>query len=122
MAAGGALGRTEMLRQMLLREPDLSIRNRFGGNALLPACERRHVETVRLLLTTRIDVDHVNNFGWTRLLEIVILVDGGSHHIEVTKLVLAAGVNPNLRHAPPCPCQAQRPQEIARLTAAAAGR
>lgn len=35
----GALGRTEMLRHMIAtRQPDLSLRNRFGGNALIPAC------------------------------------------------------------------------------------
>ena len=92
----GALGRTEMLRLMIPRGPDLSLRNRFGGNALIPACERAHVDTVKLLLTTPIDVDHVNNLGWTCLLEIVILGDGGSRHVEVTKFVLAAGANPNL--------------------------
>src|SRR5262249_9814756 len=34
----GALGRTEMLRRMLPKGPDFAIRNRFGGNALIPAC------------------------------------------------------------------------------------
>ena len=43
-----------------------AIRNRYGGNALIPACERGHVETVRLLLDrSKIDVDHINNLGWT---------------------------------------------------------
>jgi Ankyrin repeats (many copies) len=50
----GALGRTEILRHMIPKGPDLSLRNRFGGNALIPACERGHVETVKLLLTTKI--------------------------------------------------------------------
>ncbi len=93
----GARGRTEMLEAMLPAGPDLSIRNRFGGNALIPACERGHVETIRLLLSrTKIDVDHVNNLGWTCLLEIVILGDGGPRHQEATRLVLAAGADPNL--------------------------
>ena len=73
----GAQGRTSMLEAMLPAGPDLSIRNRFGGNALIPACERGHVETIQLLLSrTKIDVNHVNNLGWTCLLEIVILGDG----------------------------------------------
>ena len=76
----GALGRTEMVRHMIPRGPDFSLRNRFGGNALIPACERVHVDTVKLLLTTKIDVNHVNNLGWTCLLEIVILGDGGARH------------------------------------------
>ncbi len=60
----GALGRTEILMLKIPKKPDLSIRNRYGGNALIPACERGHVETVKLLLTTDINVDHVNNLGW----------------------------------------------------------
>ncbi|MGL4242298.1 MAG: ankyrin repeat domain-containing protein, partial [Beijerinckiaceae bacterium] len=92
----GARGRAEMLREMIPLGPDLSIRNRFGGNALIPACERAHVDAIRVLLTTTIDVNHVNNLGWTCLLEIVILGNGGAGHQEATRLVLAAGADPNL--------------------------
>ena len=92
----GALGRSEILRRMLSARPDLSRRNRFGGNALIPACERGHVEAARVLLTSGIDVDHVNNLGWTCLLEIVVLGDGSARHIEVARLVLDAGANPNI--------------------------
>lgn len=92
----GASGRAEIVAAMLPLKPDLTIRNRYGGNALIPACERAHVETVKLLLTSGIDLDHVNDLGWTCLLEIVILGDGGPRHQEVAKLVLDAGANPNL--------------------------
>ncbi|AOO84299.1 ankyrin repeat domain-containing protein [Bosea vaviloviae] len=92
----GALGRAEIIAVMLPRKPDLTIRNRYGGNALIPACERGHVEAVKLLLTSGIDLDHVNDLGWTCLLEIVILGDGGPRHQQVAKLVLDAGANPNL--------------------------
>ncbi len=122
----GALGRTAMLRHMLPKGPDFGIRNRFGGNALIPACERAHVDTVAFLVTTPIDVNHVNNLGWTCLLEIVILGDGGPRHVEVTKLVLAAGANPNiadkdgvspLRHA-----RQRNQRDVAALIEAAGGR
>ncbi len=92
----GASGRAEIIAAMMPRKPDLTIRNRYGGNALIPACERAHVEAVKLLLTSGIDVDHVNDLGWTCLLEIVILGDGGPRHQEVAKLVLAAGADPSL--------------------------
>jgi ankyrin repeat protein len=94
----GALGRTEMLTAMLdTGKVDYTIRNRYGGNALIPACERGHVETVRLLLDrSKIDVNHINNLGWTALLEAVILSDGGPRHIEIVKLLLAAGADPNI--------------------------
>ena len=81
---------------MIPKGPDLTLRNRFGGNALIPACERAHVEAARVLLTTRIDVNHVNNLGWTCLLEIVVLGNGSARHAEVAEMVLAAGANPNI--------------------------
>lgn len=122
----GARGRAEIIALMLPRRPDLTIRNRFGGNALIPACERAHVEAVKLLLTSGIDVDHVNNLGWTCLLEIVILGDGGPRHQEVTRLVLAAGANPNLADrtgvTPLAHARQKGQSEVAGLIAAAGGR
>ncbi len=122
----GALGRTEMLRGMIPRGPDYSIRNRYGGNALIPACERAHVETVKLLLTTPIKVDHVNNLGWTCLLEIVILGDGGPRHQEVARMVLDAGANPNLADkdgvTPLAHARAKGQKVIAEMIAAKGGK
>jgi uncharacterized protein len=122
----GARGRTEMLRAMIPLGPDLAIRNRFGGNALIPACERAHVETIRLLLTTRIDVNHVNNLGWTCLLEIVILGQGGPGHQEAARLVLGAGADPNLADkdgvTPLAHARARGQAEVARLIEQAGGR
>lgn len=122
----GASGRTEIIAAMLPLKPDLSLRNRYGGNALIPACERAHVETAKLLLTSGIDVNHVNNLGWTCLLEIVILGDGGSRHREVARLVLDAGANPNLADkdgVSPLQHARKRGQtEVAKLIAAAGGR
>jgi ankyrin repeat protein len=122
----GALGRADMLRLMIPKGPDFRIRNRFGGNALIPACERGHVEAVRVLLTSAIDVNHVNNLGWTCLLEIVILGDGGPRHVEVTRLVLAAGANPNIADkdgvSPLAHARRKGQREIARLIEGAGGR
>jgi uncharacterized protein len=122
----GALGRTEILHHMIPKGPDFSLRNRFGGNALIPACERAHVETVKLLLTTKIDVNHVNDLGWTCLLEIVILGNGGPRHVEVAKLVLAAGADPNIADkdgvSPLAHARRKDQTQIARLIEAAAGR
>ncbi len=94
----GALGRASMLAAMLeTGKVDYTKRNRYGGNALIPACERGHVETVQLLLErSEIDVNHINNLGWTALIEAVILSDGGPRHIEIVRLLLAHGADPNI--------------------------
>jgi uncharacterized protein len=122
----GARGRTEMIAMMLPRTPDLTVRNRFGGDALIPACERAHVEAVPLLLKVGIDVNHVNNLGWTCLLEIVILGDGGPRHQEVARLVLAAGADPNLADkdgvTPLNHAHSRGQREVATIIKAAGGR
>ncbi|KQU55129.1 hypothetical protein ASG72_03155 [Bosea sp. Leaf344] len=122
----GALGRAEIIAAMLPHRPDLSIRNRFGGNALIPACERGHVEAVQVLLRSGIDLDHVNDLGWTCLLEIVILGDGGPRHQQVAKLVLDAGADPNLADrngvTPLAHARQRGQQAVARLIEQAGGR
>ena len=92
----GARGQLEILKMTLAAGADLNSTNRYGGTALTPACHYGHVETVRELLKTKVAVDHINNLGWTCLLEAVILGDGGSAHIEIVRMVVAAGANVNL--------------------------
>ncbi len=92
----GAEGRNEILGMTLAAGADLKSTNRYGGTALIPAAHHGHVETVRILLATTIDKDHVNKLGWTALLEAVILGDGGAAHIEIVRLLVAAGANVNL--------------------------
>jgi uncharacterized protein len=76
--------------------PDFKRTNRYGGTALIPAAHHGHVETVRVLLGTAIDVNHVNRLGWTALLEAIILGDGGPAHTEIVRLLLEHRADPNL--------------------------
>ena len=55
----GARGHAGIVRQALDAGADVTATNRYGGTALIPACHYGHVETVRVLLTSRIAVDHV---------------------------------------------------------------
>ena len=93
----GAEGLLDILELANEAEADPTITNRYGGVALIPAAERGHVGVVRYLLTeSDIDVDHVNDLGWTALLEAIILADGGSAHQEIVSLLLEHGADPDL--------------------------
>ncbi|MFB4314180.1 ankyrin repeat domain-containing protein [Actinomadura sp. 21ATH] len=93
----GVTGSVEMMRVLLPGEPDLTLTNRFGGVSVIPASERGHVGYVRAVLAeTSIDVNHVNDLGWTALLEAVILGYGGRAHLKVVEILLAAGADPLL--------------------------
>lgn len=89
----GVTGRVAMLEALLPANPDLTIRNRFGGLSPIPASERGHIDYVRRVVLTGVDLNHVNDLGWTALLEAVILGDGGPNHQEVVQILLAAGAD-----------------------------
>lgn len=93
----GAEGRLDILKMILATgKANLTDRNRYGGNALIPAAHHGHPETERELLKTRIDVNHVNRLGWTALLETIILSDGGAIHQDIMAQLIAAGADVNL--------------------------
>jgi ankyrin repeat protein len=92
-----AEGRNEILQHIIASgRANLKDTNRFGGVGLIPAAHHGHPETVRMLLATDIDIDHVNNLGWTALMEAVILGDGGPTHQKIVRLLVNAGA----RHIP----------------------
>ncbi len=93
----GAEGLLDILRLVNEAGADPAITNRYGGIALIPACERGHVDVVRYLLEeSDVDVDHVNDLGWTGLLEAIILADGDAAHQEIVRLLLENGADPEL--------------------------
>ncbi len=90
----GVSGSVAMLDVLLPADPDVTIVNRFGGVAVIPASERGHVDYVRAVLErTAIDVNHVNNLGWTALLECVILGDGTTRYQEIARILVAHGAD-----------------------------
>ena len=90
----GVTGSVPMAELLLAYDPDLTLRNRFGGLAIIPASERGHVAYVRRVARTAIDINHVNDLGWTALLEAVILGDGSASYAEIVRILLDAGADP----------------------------
>ena len=68
----------------------------YEGTALIAAAHLGHREVVRLLITAGAPLDHVNNLGWTALIEAVILGDGGADHVATVEALVAAGANPDI--------------------------
>lgn len=122
----GAEGRLEILRLTLAAGADLKSTNRFGGTALIPACEKGHLENVRELLKTPIDRNHVNRLGWTALMETAMKKNRGPVHAEITRLLLAAGADPNVPDhqglTPLAHAERAGNKEIATLIRAAGGK
>lgn len=92
----GVTGSVPMLEILLPADPDLTIRNRFGGLSVIPASERGHVDYVRRVVQTPIKVNHVNDLGWTALLEAVILGDGSRPYQDIVRILLGAGADPSI--------------------------
>jgi len=93
----GALGYTELVKLYLDHGADFKIFNRYNGTALIPACERGHVETVRLLANTKeFPIDHINRLGWTALLEAIILGDGSQKYVDIVQILLDANSDKNI--------------------------
>lgn len=93
----GAEGNLEIVKKALNHGANFEVYNRYGGSALIPAAEKGHLEVVKLLVNTpNFPKDHINNLGWTALLEAVILSDGGTVHVNIVKELIAGGCNVNI--------------------------
>lgn len=69
------------------------VTSRWDGTALIAAAHLGHAEVVRRLIAAGAPLDHVNNLGWTALIEAVVLGDGGPDHQATVKALVAAGAN-----------------------------
>ena len=68
----------------------------YDGTALIAAAHLGHVEIVRELIRAGAPLDHVNNLGWTALIESIVLGDGGARHTATLAALIDAGANVNL--------------------------
>lgn len=90
----GATGQTELVKLFLAYGARFDVFNRYNGTALIPACERGHVETVKVLVGTKgFPVNHVNRLGWTALMEAIVLGDGSKKYQEIVQLLKDGGAD-----------------------------
>ena len=73
-----------------------NVTSRYDGTALIAAAHLGHAEVVRTLIRAGAPLDHVNNLGWTALMESIVLGDGGARHVETLQALVAAGANVDL--------------------------
>lgn len=65
----------------------------YDGTALIAAAHLGFVDVVKALIAAGAPLDHVNNLGWTALIEAVILGDGGAQHIATVRALVDAGAD-----------------------------
>jgi len=73
-----------------------NITSRWDGTALIAAAHLGHAEVVRTLIQAGAPMDHVNNLGWTAVIESIVLGDGGARHTDTLRALVQAGANINL--------------------------
>ena len=73
-----------------------NITSPYDGTALIAAAHLGHDEVVRVLIAAKAPLDHVNNLGWTAVIESIVLGDGGKRHVATLAALVRAGANVNL--------------------------
>ena len=89
-------GFPELLRLTLAHGANVHFTDSYNGTALIRAAHHGHVEVIAELLRTGIRIDHVNRLGWTAVLEVIILGDGGARHTETLRLLIEAKADINI--------------------------
>ena len=73
-----------------------NITSPYDGTALIAAAHLGHHKVVKRLIEGGAPLDHVNNIGWTALIESVVLGDGGPDHVKTARLLLKAGADKSI--------------------------
>ena len=70
-----------------------NVTSSYDGTALIAAAHLGHAEVVRTLIAAGAPLDHVNNLGWTALIESIVLGDGGKNHTDTLEALVKAGAS-----------------------------
>ena len=81
---------------LALGDSPRNVTSRYDGTALIAAAHLGHDGVVRTLIKAGAPLDHVNNLGWTAVIESIVLGNGGPRHVATLKALVDAGANVNL--------------------------
>jgi ankyrin repeat protein len=73
-----------------------NITSRYDGTALIASAHLGHVEVVKMLIEAKAPLNHINNLGWTALMEAVVLGNGGANHTATVRALVEAGADVNI--------------------------
>jgi len=73
-----------------------NITSRWDGTALIAAAHLGHADVVKMLIAAGAPLDHVNNLGWTALIESIVLGDGGARHTATLRALVDAGAKTDI--------------------------
>ncbi len=84
LIASGEVGDDPRLLELTLAPgADVDAEDRFDGTSLIRAADRGSLTIVDRVIKAGVDLVHVNNLGWTALLEAFILGMGDGAHQQV---------------------------------------
>ena len=72
-----------------------NITSRYQGTALIAAAHLGHVEALKMLIAAKAPLNHVNNLGWTALMEAIVLGNGDARHTATVRALVEAGCDVN---------------------------
>ncbi|AMN41933.1 ankyrin repeat domain-containing protein [Rhodoplanes sp. Z2-YC6860] len=73
-----------------------NITSRYDGTALIAAAHLGHAEAVKLLIAAKAPLNHVNNLGFTALMEAIVLGNGDANHTATVRALVEAGCDVNV--------------------------
>ena len=97
LTISGVANDVDMVRLALASGADAGqVTSPYDGTALIASAHLGHVGVVGALIEAKAPLDHINNLGWTALIEAIVLGDGGTRHTEIVRLLIAAGADVQL--------------------------